>query len=193
EELAKVACIARGGGRHDENVAFAALFDRDVNHPVVGRWKADRHRVARDPRAGKDRTHVWGHKPSAMLRLVHRRNTKASERFGELAFDTGNLLNDDGHRSSGRERLLRDCAAALRCRANWKFSRGIRKSYRGLSRRCRFGLEHDAKLAPSAPDSRDRPARQRERGVSSAAPQSAGSDAGGCERGALLRYAAVHA
>ena len=41
EQLAEVAGVARRRRRHDQDVAFAALLDRDVDHPVVARRHAD--------------------------------------------------------------------------------------------------------------------------------------------------------
>src|SRR5512138_377980 len=102
KEIAEITRIGGGRGGHDEDVAFAALLDCDVNHPVVGRWNADRDGAARDARAGVDGAYIGRHQTGAVLRFVDGRDAGAGQRFDKLAFDALNLLYDAGHRSSKR-------------------------------------------------------------------------------------------
>src|SRR5262249_3564613 len=77
DEVADVAGVGARGWRDDQHVTVAALLDRDVDHPVVAGWDADRHRRAGDVRAGIDRPQVRGEQAGAGLCFVHGGDTEA--------------------------------------------------------------------------------------------------------------------
>src|SRR5205807_8631584 len=68
--------------------------DRDVDHPVVTGWHADRDGASDNVRARVDRRDVCREEPSASLRLVHGRDAVLRERVDDRAVGPRRVADD---------------------------------------------------------------------------------------------------
>ena len=108
KQVAEIAVVTGTGRGEDENVAGLQLLDGDVEHPVVARRRADRHRRPGDPCAGVDRAHDAAEHPGARLRFVD--GGDAGRR--EDGDRRGVGARDGADDNSGHDRQVSNAAAA---------------------------------------------------------------------------------
>ena len=99
QQFAEIAGVAGRGRRDDEHVAFPALLDRDMQHPIIRRRNRDGHRRARESSAAIDRPHVRAHQARAPLRLVHGGDAVGREGARGLQRHAWGPRHDEAHAS----------------------------------------------------------------------------------------------
>jgi hypothetical protein len=96
EQFAEHAVGIVGGAADHQDVALSALFDGDMDHPVVTRLRQHGHRGAGNLRAGPDRPQVRFHQSGAAERLMYGRDAQRLEGADGVAVCALDVTDDDG-------------------------------------------------------------------------------------------------
>ena len=97
EQLTEISIFRRRFGRDDQHVTRLALFDGDMDHPVVVGRQADGDRRPADPGTGVDGRHVRRDQAGAALRLVNRGHPVLPEGIADLRVGARRIADDDRH------------------------------------------------------------------------------------------------